>query len=139
MLNKALTIAAVVAALFPAVVLADAPATGYVGGRTKIYAGPDTGYPVVSMVRRGEGVEIHGCLSDRSWCDVGFMHTRGWMSGRSILGDSVRGRVPVSTMDNSNYGDTRFNLDEYWDTHYNGRYDNRRSHWQDYWHQRDRD
>ena len=101
-------------------------------------AGPDSGYPTVAVVHRGEGVTIHGCLQDRSWCDVGFEGQRGWLPAQSIMGETVRGRVPVSTMDRD-FGTERFNLDGYWDTYYNGRFDQRRGHWQDYWHQRDRD
>lgn len=137
-MRKSLAIGIIFAAVLLPTMASAAPATGYVGSRTKIFAGPDAGYPVVSVVRSGEGVEIHGCLADRSWCDVGFMHTRGWMRARALLADSIRGRIPVSTAD-GDYGTTRFNLDEYWDTHYNGRFDRRRGHWQDYYHRRDRD
>ena len=135
MLRKAFAIG-VIAAITLAPVAASA-ATGYVEGRVKMHAGPDEGYPTVAVVRRGEGVEIHGCLDDRSWCDVGFNGQRGWLPAQSIMGETVRGRVPVATMENGP-ATLRFNLDEYWDTNYNGRYDRNRGHWQDYYHQHDR-
>jgi uncharacterized protein YraI len=113
-------------------------ATGYVSGRTKMRAGPDSGYPTVATIRRGEGVTIHGCLSNRSWCDVGFKGERGWLPADSILGKTVRGRVPVATMD-SGVNTMRFNLDEYWDTNYHGRFDKKRGDWQNYYRDHNRD
>jgi len=109
-------------------------ATGYVSGRTNMRAGPDTGYPVVDTVRRGEGVVLHGCLRDWSWCDVGFRGNRGWMIGSRILGETVSGRVPV-VANGSRLGINvlGFHLDEYWDTNYNGRFDNKRGNWQTYY------
>jgi uncharacterized protein YraI len=123
------------AVLIPALAQA---ATGYVSSRTRMRAGPDNGYPAVATVRRGEGVEIHACLADRSWCDVGYHGERGWLPARNIMGESVRGRVPVATI-NRGLDTTRFNLDAYWDTYYNGRFDRRRGHWQGYWHKHRRD
>jgi uncharacterized protein YraI len=101
-------------------------------------AGPDVGYPMVMVVQRNEMVDIHGCLPNHAWCDVGIHGERGWLPAKAILSDSIRGRVPVATY-NQGIPTRRFNLDEYWDSHYNGRFDRRRGHWQDYWHQRDRD
>jgi hypothetical protein len=44
--------------------------------------------------------------------------------------------VPVATM-GGDVGTLTFNLDEYWDSNYHGRFDQHRAHWQDYYHHRD--
>jgi uncharacterized protein YraI len=109
-------------------------ATGYVSGRTKMRAGPDNGYPVVDTIRRGEGLTLHGCLSDWSWCDVGYRGARGWVPANRILGETVSGRVPVvSNGPSIGVSILGFNLDQYWDTYYNGRFDRKRGQWQKYY------
>jgi uncharacterized protein YraI len=124
----ALVIAAVVA---PSLAFAS---SGYVSSRTAMRAGPDNGYPTVAVVRKGEGVELHACLSDWSWCDVGFNGQRGWLRADKIMGETVSGRVPVARAGRDLGIETRgYNLDQYWDTHYNGRFDSRRGHWQVYY------
>jgi len=132
----AMGLLAAAAALTPT--LAEA-ATGYLSGRTKMRAGPDHGYPTVAVIRRGEGVVIHGCLADKSWCDVSFEGERGWMPTDKLMDETVKGRVPVvSPRGRQTFGTVHFNLDQYWDTYYHGRFDNRRGDWQRYWHDRDR-
>lgn len=118
-------------------------ATGYLDEPARMRAGPDRAYPVVDVIRPGEGVEIHSCLSDWSWCDVGFEDQRGWIRADKIEAESVDGRVPIVGRGEDLGIETRnYNLDEYWDTYYNGRFDNDRARWQYYYrrhHRRDWD
>lgn len=138
MSRKALSIGMLLASVVLAPSLAFGAATAYVEGRTKMYSGPDTDYPTVATVRRGEGVVIHGCLRNREWCDVGFRGERGWMRADRIEDRTVRGRVPLLSSGRE-LPTVRFQLDEYWDTNYHGRYDRRRGHWQNYYRDRYRD
>ena len=136
MLRKSIVIGAFVTS---AVVSSTAAlgASGYVSSRTVMRAGPDSGYPVVAQVRRGEGVELHSCLPDWTWCDVGFEGQRGWLRADKILGETVSGRVPI-TQSGPRIGIeiSGYNLDQYWDTNYNGRFDQDRGRWQSYYHDR---
>ena len=42
-------------------------------------AGPGTGYPVITTIPDGRGVDVHGCVSSRNWCDVSWRGNRGWV------------------------------------------------------------
>lgn len=109
-------------------------ATGYLDEPARMRAGPDRAYPVVDIIRPGEEVEIYSCLSDWSWCDVSFEDQRGWVRAEKIKADSDDGRVPLTDRAEDLGIATRgYNLDEYWDTHYHGRFDNNRGRWQSYY------
>lgn len=43
-------------------------------------AGPGTQYPVVAVVPPGARIDVHGCVSGYSWCDVNFGVSRGWVA-----------------------------------------------------------
>ena len=49
------------------------------GRDTVMRAGPLAGYPQIRRLPQGEPVRLHGCLPDRSWCDVGHGNDRGWI------------------------------------------------------------
>lgn len=85
-------------------------------------AGPSTGYPAVNVVGAGNDVEVFGCLSNRSWCDVDYYGQRGWMSsnylafvddGRRYTGARVVERIGAPVVS--------FSVGNYWDRHYRGR------------------
>lgn len=83
MSNKAFGAFIIVSALLaPAAAMAAsiAVATTNVNLRT----GPSTQYPVVNVVGSGDDVRVYGCLSNRSWCDVGYAGQRGWMSSNYL-------------------------------------------------------
>jgi len=116
----------------PAVALA---ARGYATAEANMYAGPGRDYPVVDHVPTGAHVDIHGCLSDDSWCDVSWQGDRGWVSA-DALNYFYNGRyvylpdyedvidVPVVT----------FSLGSYWNDYYVGRpWYHRRAHWERFW------
>ncbi|MBS3652213.1 SH3 domain-containing protein [Pseudaminobacter sp. 19-2017] len=97
-------------------------ATAIATTNVNLRAGPSTAYPAVNVVGGGDSVHVFGCLSTRSWCDVGYAGQRGWMSsnymaflqgGRRYTGDPaiVALRAPVVT----------FTVGDYWDRHYRSR------------------
>lgn len=121
MLNRSLirSIALIGALMVPAVASA---ATAIATTNVNLRAGPSTSYPVVDVVRGGGAVNVHGCLSNRSWCDVTYQGYRGWMSSNYLAqargGQRYTGprfveqaRPPVIT----------FSFGNYWDRHYSGR------------------
>jgi uncharacterized protein YraI len=121
MFNKsfgAFTIASVLLAPAAAMAASTAIATTNVNLR----AGPSTQYPVVNVVGSGDDVRVYGCLSNRSWCDVGYAGQRGWMSsnylayvqaGHRYTGSRVVTRIGVPVVS--------FSFGSYWDDHYKGR------------------
>jgi uncharacterized protein YraI len=104
----------------------------YIGINLILRAGPDTGYPRVMTLPAGTYVEVHGCLSDYTWCDVGINGQRGWVAATYLqyyYGGSwvylptygPRIGVPVVT----------FVLGIYWSNHYrHTRWYHNRAHWE---------
>jgi uncharacterized protein YraI len=87
-----------------------------------LYAGPSGDYPVVSEIDQGAPVEVMGCLSDYSWCDVVVPGLRGWVYGGYLTYPYQGGYVPVQ-----NYGAVigvpvvTFVLGTYWGSFYRDR------------------
>jgi uncharacterized protein YraI len=82
-------------------------------------AGPDTSYPAVASVSSGDDLQIYGCLSGYTWCDVSADGERGWLRGSRI--DFLRGGTRLSISDG--YADfglpiAVFSLNDYWGTYY---------------------
>lgn len=86
---------------------------------TDIFAGPSSDFPSVAHLSPNVSVNVAGCLSDWSWCDVSFSSDRGWVyaadiaavyEGRPIviIESGPRIHLPVET----------FSLVTYWDQHY---------------------
>src|SRR5258707_9403961 len=67
-------------ALFIAPSLAQA-AQGFIVSEATLRSGPDEQFPTVIQVQSGAEVEVFGCLSGHTWCDVSFQQDRGWVSG----------------------------------------------------------
>lgn len=121
MRNKLLGAAALLAAaLVPGI--ASAAGTAIATGNVNLRAGPSTGYPAVNVVPRGEDVRVHGCLSNRSWCDVSFYGQRGWMSsnyiafvngGRRYVGAPAIRYIEAPTV--------TFTVGDYWERNYRNR------------------
>src|SRR5262245_14628769 len=81
-------------ALFVAPVAANA-AQGFIVSQTELKAGPDDQFPTVIEVSAGAEVDVFGCLSGNSWCDVSFQQDRGWVSGQDleVLFESKRVKI----------------------------------------------
>ncbi len=87
-----------------------------------VFAGPSSEFPPIAELPPGTQVQLAGCLSDWSWCDVIFANDRGWVYagdlGYPYQGDRIviiengpRLRLPTVT----------FSIDNYWSAHYRSR------------------
>ncbi len=106
------------AAVLPAAANA---ANGYVTASVNMRSGPSTAYPPVTVIPDGASVDIIGCLTGFSWCDVAWRGYRGWVSSNYLDYFAERRRyrlpeygprygVPIITF---NFG--------YWDRYYRDR------------------
>jgi uncharacterized protein YraI len=109
-------------ALLLAPALAQA-AEGVVVETTSLFAGPDSQFPPVDQVPAGTSVQVNGCLTGYTWCDVSFQNDRGWISGQAleILYQSRRVRVVEITPDIVIVPFVSFEFHTYWDEHYRDR------------------
>lgn len=84
-----------------------------------LHAGPATAYPQVRQLPVNSAFEIHGCLADFGWCDVGSGRFRGWVDA-SHLSVSVGGRVGPVVQFGAQIGVpvVNFAIGPYWTTHY---------------------
>lgn len=94
-------------------------APAFVTANLNLRAGPDTGYPSVTVIPAGSQVNLLGCLDGIQWCEGTYRGARGWMSARYLqvfdrggfvsVPQYVRvARVPTVT----------FDLNVYWDAYY---------------------
>ena len=87
-----------------------------------VRAGPDRDYPLVAQLPPGAPLDVNGCLSDWSWCDVSFDGSRGWIYAGGLSFVYEGERVPLYS-----YGPQlglpiiTFSLMSYWDHYYRGR------------------
>jgi uncharacterized protein YraI len=107
----------------------------YVLHGVNIFAGPGNDYPMVARLGPGVRVNVQGCLSDFTWCDVSFWGNRGWVFGGDLGYPYRSGRVPIVE-----YGPRlglpviTFSLGSYWDHYYRGRpWYHERSRWERHW------
>lgn len=111
-------------------------ATGYTVDRVEMRAGPDYDYPTVRVIGDNRRVDIYGCLSDWSFCDVGYRSDRGWIEGDAIVVDyrSRRTRI-VDAAPYIGIGVLSFSFGSYWDNYYRGRpFYNERGRWERHYH-----
>ncbi len=124
------------AALFvvaaPAAALA---AAGNVTEAVNMRAGPGAEYPVVDIIQGGAPVNIHGCLSDRNWCDVTWGSDRGWVSASYLDYLYNNNYVYLPTYyDRIGVPLVTFVLEPYWNNYYSGRpWYGQRQHWGQVW------
>ena len=91
----------------------------YTAKAVNLRAGPAPGYPVVAVVDAGLSLQVQGCLSDYSWCDVIAGPYRGWVYAGNIDYAYEGQYVPLLE-----YGPqlgiviVGFTLWDYWDRHY---------------------
>lgn len=84
-----------------------------------VFAGPSGEYPPIGQLPPNARVELFGCLSDWSWCDVGFAGDRGWIYAGDLVVPYRGSRVAVIE-----YGPrihlhiVSFSLNTYWNAHY---------------------
>jgi len=85
-------------------------------------AGPDRNMPSVTTLLSNTAVNVVGCVSNWSWCDVIAGRERGWLYTRYL---SVPANGTAITIANGgpNLGlpVVDFSVGPYWDEHYQGR------------------
>jgi len=95
---------------------------GFVVANVNLRAGPDVGYPAITLLPSGAPVAIQSCIDGWTWCDVVAGPNRGWVAGgylqnvyggqRVVVADyGARIGIPVAA----------FALGVYWDRYYHGR------------------
>ncbi len=102
--------------------IADAQSSAYTNSGAELYAGPAPDYPVVAQVPPGTALDVFGCLSDYSWCDVALPGVRGWIDAQQLDYPYQGNYVPLLE-----YGAiigvpvTGFAIGAYWDRYYRHR------------------
>jgi uncharacterized protein YraI len=100
----------------------DARPNGYPVTNVNLRAGPDTDYPVITVVPARSWISIRGCLGDYTWCDVSFEGNRGWMRSIYLQGwyqgyyYALRDYAP-----RLGYPVVSFDIGPYWDSNYHDR------------------
>jgi uncharacterized protein YraI len=87
-----------------------------------VHAGPDRAYPLVAQLDAGTPVDVMGCLSDWSWCDVTFDGTRGWAYAPGLTYLYQGQDVPLyAYAPGLGIPVVTFSIGPYWDHYYRGR------------------
>jgi uncharacterized protein YraI len=87
-----------------------------------VRAGPNRDYPLVAQLPPGAPLDVNGCLSDWSWCDVSFDGNRGWIYSGGLSFVYEGERVPLySYAPQLGLPIITFSLMTYWDHYYRGR------------------
>ncbi|GAA4665287.1 SH3 domain-containing protein [Bartonella pachyuromydis] len=58
-------------------------------GQAVLRSGPATAYKVIATIPTGEKVRINGCLSNKSWCSLGYNGKVGWVFARYLNVNNV--------------------------------------------------
>lgn len=101
---------------------ASAAAPARTTANVNLRAGPGTAYPTVVTLPAGAALRIYGCLTDRSWCDIGWGRERGWMAA-SYIQVMYRGQYVIlrpAVVPAVGIGVVAFN-EAYWHRYYVGR------------------
>lgn len=87
-----------------------------------VFTGPGSEYPPVATLPPDSRVDVAGCLSDWSWCDVIFADSRGWVYAGDLGYPYQNNRVVI--IDNGprlHIPVVAFSLPTYWDALYRDR------------------
>lgn len=98
-------------------------------------AGPSTSFPVVDVVPASTPVDVHGCITGYSWCDISSDGNRGWVSA-SYLSYAANGSyVPlVEYTSDVEIPIIAYSVGTYWDTYYRNRpWYGQRARWNTRW------
>ncbi|ACA92539.1 MULTISPECIES: SH3 domain-containing protein [Burkholderia cepacia complex] len=112
----------VLASLAAAPGVADAQSSAYTNSPAELFAGPAPDYPVVAQVPPATALDVFGCLSDYTWCDVALPGVRGWIDAQLLDYPYQGNYVPLLE-----YGAiigvpvTGFAIGAYWDRYYRHR------------------
>jgi len=101
---------------------------GFSSANVNLRAGPGTRYPSLDVVPVGTALEIIGCLTGYSWCDVSWGHRRGWVSGAFLRAHAHGRRVPLRQ---GPPPVITFDFGNYWAAHYKHKpFYEKRARWQ---------
>lgn len=118
---KKFTKAALALGLLAVPALASA-ADAWTRSAVNLRTGPDADYPRIVTLRGGQPLQVYGCISDWSWCDVSSGGYRGWVSAGFLDYERNGRRVQVSVSGASlGLPVLSFVLGTYWDQHYRGK------------------
>ncbi|RQT86568.1 peptide-binding protein [Burkholderia cenocepacia] len=112
----------VLAGLAAAPGVPDAQSSAYTNSPAELFAGPAPDYPVVAQIPPGTALDVFGCLSDYTWCDVALPGVRGWIDAQLLDYPYQGSYVPLLE-----YGAiigvpvTGFAIGAYWDRYYRHR------------------
>jgi hypothetical protein len=85
-------------------------------------AGPARDYPVVMVLPPGQDVQVQGCLSRYTWCDVVAGPSRGWVYAPNLSFMVENRVVPLPDYGAAlGIGIIGFILGDYWGNHYRDR------------------
>ncbi|MEB2508795.1 peptide-binding protein [Burkholderia multivorans] len=102
--------------------VAHAQGDAYTNAPAELFAGPAPDYPVVAELPPGTALDVFGCLSDYTWCDVALPGVRGWIDAQLLDYPYQGSYVPMLE-----YGAmigvpiTGFAIGAYWDRYYRNR------------------
>ena len=98
-------------------------------------AGPSTSFPVVDVIPASAPVDVHGCLTGYSWCDVSSQGNRGWVSASYSSYAAGGGYVPLFDYTSEiEIPIITYSVEPYWDTYYRGRpWYGQRARWNNRW------
>lgn len=98
-------------------------------------AGPSTAFPVVDVLEERTLVEVHGCVTGYSWCDVSADANRGWVSGAYLSYAAGGSYVPlVEYVSDYDVPIISFSVGSYWDSYYRNRpWYVERARWRERW------
>lgn len=120
-MNRRALVSPFAALLLAAVGIASAQ-NAYTSRPMNVRAGPDREYPLVAQLPPGAPVNVNGCISDWSWCDVSFDGNRGWVYSGGLSYVYQGERVPFySYAPSFGLPIVTFSLGAYWDDYYRGR------------------
>jgi len=93
-------------------------AQGFIVNQTELKAGPDEQFPAVVDIQAGASVDVFGCLSGNSWCDVAFQQDRGWVSGQDLEVLFQSKRVKIVEVTTEVVPVVSFEVTTYWTQYY---------------------
>lgn len=97
-------------------------ADGFARSSGTLRAGAGSDYPAIMRISSGTSLDVIGCVSRYSWCDVAVDGERGWFPG-SRIGFLRDGRRVYLSDGGSALGLTilTFGMADYWGSHYSER------------------
>ncbi|MDP5216438.1 SH3 domain-containing protein [Ruegeria sp. 2205SS24-7] len=99
--------------------LAHAKTQGFTTTSAHMRAGPGISYPVVATLPQDATIEIYGCQTGYSWCDVSWNAARGWISSNYILTDRDGKKSVLTPVLAAEIGIAIIEFNQaYWNNHY---------------------